>query len=67
MKNKVKSKVLNSYVYVGKEVDYKRVVLDFNEYINSKEVYKELITMKCTQYSVVDIIKEVWKEILSKD
>ena len=67
MKNKVKAKVLSNYVHVGKEVDYKRVVLDFNEYINSKEVYKELISMKCTQYSVVDIIREVWKEILGKD
>lgn len=48
-------------------MDYKRIVEDFDEYINCKEVYNELLTMKCTQYSIVDIIKEVWKEIKSEN
>ena len=63
MKNKVKGKVLKAILDNGQEVNYKRIVLDFEEYITSKEVYKELISMKCTQYSVVDIIREVWEKI----
>ncbi len=66
MRNKVKAKALN-YVHVGKELDYKRVVLDFEEYLNNEEAMNELKSMKCTQYSVVDIIREVWEEIKSKD
>ena len=44
-------------------MDYKRIFEDFDEYIHSKEVYNELISMKTTQYSVIDIIREVWEEI----
>ena len=65
----VKKSIRNktNYLQVGKELDYKRVVLDFDEYINSKEIYKELISMKTTQYSVVDVIRGVWEEIKRGD
>ena len=59
MENKVKAKVVKEIL------NNKRIIKDFDEYIHSKEVYKELITMKCTQYSVIDIIREVWEEIKS--
>lgn len=41
----------------------KTIVEQFNKYINSQRVYNELISMKCTQYSVVDIIKDKWNDI----
>ena len=57
MEKKVKAKIVRHIL------DNKRIIKEFDEYIHSKEVYKELISMKCTQYSVVDIIREVWEEI----
>jgi len=65
MRNKVKAKALH-YVHVGKEIDYKRVVLDFEKYMNDEEEMNELRNMKHTQYPVIDIIKEVWEEIKSE-
>ncbi|TET08503.1 MAG: hypothetical protein E3J83_03390 [Candidatus Atribacteria bacterium] len=44
-------------------VESELIIEMFDKYINSKRVYRELISMKCTQYSVVDVIREVWKEV----
>ena len=49
----------NMYLQVGKEVDYKRVVLEFDRYLKETK----LLYAKDT-YSVMDDIKETWKEIL---
>ena len=57
MERKVKAKVIKHIL------ENKRIVKEFDEYIHSKQIYNELISMNCTQYSVVDIIREVWDEI----
>ena len=61
MRNKVKVKVLGNYVHVGKELDYKRVVLDFEEYMNDTSAMEELRNMPAKV--VVNIVREVWEEI----
>ena len=63
MRNKVKAKVLH-YVHIGKEIDYKRVVLDFEEYMNDILVMDELKGMDVND--ALKIIKEVWEEIKSE-
>ena len=45
----------------NKEVDYKRIVEDFDEYISDKEVYDDLLDM--SPHNIMRIIKEVWEEI----
>ena len=52
----------NMYLQVGEEVDYKRVVLEFNRYLNeSKLLYARDI------YAVEEEIKETWDAILKGD
>ena len=65
MRNKVKAKVLGNYVHVGRELDYKRVVLDFEEYMNNTLVMDELRDMDAKD--VVRIVREIWEEVKSID
>ena len=64
MRNKVKAKVLE-YIHIGKEADYKRIVLDFEEYMNNVQVMDELRDMSAKD--VVRIIREIWEEVKSID
>lgn len=43
------------------------VIENFDRFMNSPMVYRELISMKCTQYSVVDVIREVWNKAKKGD
>ena len=65
MKNKVKAKVLSNFVQIGKEADYKRIVLDFEEWLDDNQAMGELRQMSGKE--VVKILKEVWEEVKSID
>lgn len=60
MEKKVIGKILH-YSY------YKRIVKDFDEWFKDKVAMQSLRSMKDTEYPVIDIVKEVWEEIKSKD
>ena len=46
-------------------MDYKRIVEDFEEYMNDTEAMNELRDMSAKV--VVKIVKEVWEEIKSEN
>ena len=43
--------------------DYKKVLLEFDKYINSKDRIREIKAMKTTQYYMVDAIRDVWNRM----
>ena len=55
IKNKVVEKILNN----------KRIVEEFDKYINSKEIDYQLERMlkSTTQYYMVDMVRSVWNDI----
>ena len=63
MENKVRGKVLKAILDNGQEVNYKDIVLDFEEYMNDALVMAELRDMSAKD--IVRIVREVWEECKS--
>jgi len=40
-----------------------KIIKEFDEYINSKEIDYELKSMRTTQWYMIDRIREVWNNI----